>query len=105
MRLEFPHALYHLTSRGNARQKVVRDDRDRHAWLAMLEQEIARFGWLCHAYCLTDNHYHLVVETPRPGAAAGVPALRLSLPRDRGVSGRARATVSRHLKQAKARHA
>ena len=23
-----------------------------------------RFHWICHAYCLMDNHYHLVIETP-----------------------------------------
>ena len=72
LRVEFPHAVYHLTSRGNARQNIVRDDRDRAAWLAVLDQVIERFGWLCHASCLRDNHYHLVVETPRPNVSGGM---------------------------------
>lgn len=33
-------------------------------FLGGLGEVIARFGWLCHAYCLMDNHYHLLIETP-----------------------------------------
>ena len=38
LRLEFPHAVYYVTSRGNARQKIVRRDEDRHAFLSALAQ-------------------------------------------------------------------
>jgi putative transposase len=72
LRLEFPHAVYHLTSRGNARQRIVRDDTDRQTWLATVAQVIARFGWFCHAYCLMDNHYHLLVETPQANLSRGM---------------------------------
>lgn len=72
LRLAFPHAVYHVTSRGNARQKIVRDDQDRQAWLSVLGHVIDRFGWLCHAYCLMDNHYHLLVETPRANLSLGM---------------------------------
>lgn len=72
LRLEFPHALYHLTSRGNARHRIVRDDTDRQTWRATVAQVIARFGWLCHAYCLMDNHYHLLVETPQANLSRGM---------------------------------
>ena len=64
LRIEFPHAVYHVTSRGNARQKIVRHDDDRRRFLTTLAQVTGHFGWLCHAYCLMDNHYHLLVETP-----------------------------------------
>lgn len=72
LRLEFPHAVYHVTSRGNARQKIVRSDHDRAGFLVILGQVIERYGWLCHAYCLMDNHYHLLLETPRPTLSAGM---------------------------------
>ena len=36
LRIEFPGALYHVTSRGNARQRVFRDDEDREMFLATL---------------------------------------------------------------------
>ena len=72
LRLEFPHAVYHVTSRGNARQDIVTDDQDRTAWLTLLAHVIDRFGWLCHAYCLMDNHYHLLIETPQPNLSLGM---------------------------------
>lgn len=72
LRLEFPGAIYHVTSRGNARQAIVADDRDRSQWLTLLAHVVARYGWLCHAYCLMDNHYHLLIETPQPNLSLGM---------------------------------
>ena len=71
LRLEFPGALYHLTARGNARGAIFLDDEDRREFMALLGSVIDRFGWICHAYCLMDNHYHLVVETPLPNLSKG----------------------------------
>ncbi len=72
LRLEFPHAVYHVTSRGNARQKIVRGDSDRQAFLSALAQVVDRFDWRCYAYCLMDNHYHLLIETPKPNLSLGM---------------------------------
>lgn len=72
LRLEFPGAVYHVTSRGNARQDIVADDRDRSQFLALLAHVVDRYGWLCHAYCLMDNHYHLLIETPQPTLSLGM---------------------------------
>lgn len=72
LRLEFPHALYHVTSRGDRREPIVVDDTDRAEWLAVLEQVCARFNWRCHAWCLMGNHYHLLMETPEPNLSAGM---------------------------------
>lgn len=38
----------------------------------MLAQVIDRFGWRCHAYCVMDNHYHLLLETPQPNLSRGM---------------------------------
>jgi putative transposase len=63
LRIEYPGAMYHITSRGNARSPVFDDDRDRREFLMILEDVVRRYNWLCHAFCLMDNHYHLLVET------------------------------------------
>ena len=72
LRIEFPGALYHVTSRGNARQRVFRDDEDREMFLATLDWVVTRFRWRCHAYCLMDNHVHLLIETPQPTLSRGM---------------------------------
>ncbi len=72
LRLEFPEALYHLTARGNARQEIFLDDQDRRAFLGLLGREVEQQRWRCHAYCLMDNHYHLLVETPEGRLAGGM---------------------------------
>ena len=35
-RVEFPGAVYHVTSRGHALHDLVTDDQDRTTWLALL---------------------------------------------------------------------
>jgi putative transposase len=63
LRLEFPGAVYHVTSRGNARQALFLDKDDRESFLRVVSSVVARFKWLCHAYCLIDTPYHVMVET------------------------------------------
>ena len=53
LRIEFEGALYHVTSRGDKRRAIFLDDADRAAFLKILGDVVGRFGWLCHAYCLT----------------------------------------------------
>ena len=72
LRLEFPHALYHVTARGNAQQDVYLDDDDRELFLCVLAEVIDRFRWICHAYCLMGNHYHLLIETPDANLSLGM---------------------------------
>jgi len=72
LRLCLPNGLYHLIVRGNARQPIVTDDHDRRGFFDLFAHVIERFSWLCHAFCLMDNHYHLVVETPLPNLPGGM---------------------------------
>ena len=72
LRLAYPGALYHVTTRGNARQAIYTDDQDRSTFLAVLAAVVTRSQWLCHAYCLMDNHYHLLIETPQGNLSAGM---------------------------------
>jgi putative transposase len=72
LRIEFPHALYHVTARGNRQEAIYLDEEDRQAFLACLSNVYQRFNWTIHAYCLMDNHYHLLVETPESNLSAGM---------------------------------
>jgi REP element-mobilizing transposase RayT len=72
LRLEFAGALYHLTARGNRQESIFLDDRDRQTFLDLLGKEVQQQGWVCYAYCLMDNHYHLMMETPEPNLVRGM---------------------------------
>ena len=72
LRLEFPGAFYHITSRGNARQNIFVDDTDRLKFLAIFADVNDRYNWTCHAYCLMSNHYHLLLETSDPNLSLGM---------------------------------
>ncbi len=63
LRLEFEGAIYHVTSRGDRREPIYRDDEDRRCQLGVVAQAMARFDAQVLAYCLMGNHYHLVVHT------------------------------------------
>ncbi|MGD0960317.1 MAG: transposase [Methylomonas sp.] len=63
LRIEFPNALYHITSRGDRREAIYRDDEDRRQWLMILGQVCECFNWVIHGYCQMTNHYHLLAET------------------------------------------
>ncbi len=64
LRITYPGAFYHVTSRGNERKAVFKSNRDREKFLEYLESATWRYNAVIHAYCLMDNHYHLLVETP-----------------------------------------
>src|SRR5215218_4002481 len=72
LRIEFEGAIYHVMTRGNARQLIVRDDDDRRRLLADLERSVGRCGWELLAFVLMGNHLHLLLKTPRPNLARGM---------------------------------
>lgn len=72
LRIEFPGGLYHVTSRGDRREEIYLDDADRMNWLTLFGHVCKRFNWVCHAYCLMDNHYHIVVETAEGNLSKGM---------------------------------
>jgi putative transposase len=75
LRLEFPGALYHVTSRGHERGPIFRDARDRLQFLNLLASVVPDQAWLLHSYCLMGNHYHLLVETARATLSRGMHSL------------------------------
>lgn len=72
LRIEYPGAVYHVTSRGNEKKPVFKDDTDRLNFLSTFQHVNKRYNWICHAYCLMTNHYHLLIETPDGNLALGM---------------------------------
>jgi REP element-mobilizing transposase RayT/AraC-like DNA-binding protein len=72
LRLEFAGALYHVTSRGDRKNFIFRDDSDRLAWLTILAKVCKRSNFIVHAFCQMTNHYHVVIETVDGNLARGM---------------------------------
>lgn len=72
LRIEFEGGLYHVTSRGDGQEDIYLSDDDRLLWLALFAEVCQRFNWICHAYCLMSNHYHLLIETPDANLSRGM---------------------------------
>jgi putative transposase len=72
LRVEYSGAVYHITARGNARKKIFDDDYDREMFLSTLGAVAKRYNWVCHSFCLMDNHYHLIIETSDANLSIGM---------------------------------
>jgi putative transposase len=72
LRIQYPGAVYHVMNRGDRRENIFADDKDREKFLETLGQTCEKTGWQVHGYCLMSNHFHLVVETPQPNLVAGM---------------------------------
>src|SRR3989338_712132 len=64
LRIEYPGAFYHITSRGNERKNIFKNEYDFKKFLEYLEAANKRYRAVIHIYCLMSNHYHLLIETP-----------------------------------------
>lgn len=72
LRIEYAGALYHVTSRGDRREDIYHNSEDREIWLGIFAQACSRFNWRCHAWCLMDNHYHILIETIEGNLSQGM---------------------------------
>jgi putative transposase len=70
--MEYPGAIYHVMNRGDRREPIFEDDKDRELFLKTLGEACAKTDWAVHAWCLMHNHFHLVVETPRANLVYGM---------------------------------
>jgi putative transposase len=75
-REEAEGAVHHVYARGNRKQRIYLDDRDRVAYLRLLGLVVSERGWRCLAYCLMNNHLHLLVETPQANLGVGMDSLQ-----------------------------
>lgn len=70
-RLVIPDVPHHVLQRGNRRQRLFFSDDDRRAYLRMLAGACAEYRTACQAWCLMDNHIHLIlVPSHRDGLRA-----------------------------------
>jgi putative transposase len=72
LREEEPGAIHHVVPQGNGRAAIVRDDRDRRAYLERFHDVARDRGWTIHTSCLLDTHHHGIVETPSPDLGQGM---------------------------------
>ncbi len=72
VRVEYPGAVHHVTARGHRRKPIFRDDRDREHFLELLEMVARRYRWIVPVYTLMTNHFHIVIQTPRPNLGIGM---------------------------------
>ena len=72
LRLEYAGAIYHVMNRGDRREPIFLCDEDRELFVRTLGEACGKAVWQVHAFCLMDNHFHLVVETPRANLVTGM---------------------------------
>lgn len=63
LRIQAPGLSYHITARGSGRMVIFTDRLDRERFLDLLAEVAESYSVPCHAYCLMNNHYHLVITT------------------------------------------
>jgi len=71
-RQEVETGISHVYARGNRRQALFRDDRDRWTYLGMLAVAVRRSRWRCLSFCLMTNHVHLLIETTELNLGGGM---------------------------------
>jgi putative transposase len=81
-RAEEPGTTYHVTIHSIHGATIVCDDSDRRRLLKTIATVVARYGWICLAFCILDNHYHLLVTTPEPNLGEGMRLLNASYAQD-----------------------
>ena len=64
LRIEYPGAFYHVTSRGNEQKDVFKSQKDRERFLSYVESAVVRYGAVVHTWCLMSNHSPLLLATP-----------------------------------------
>jgi len=78
LRLSFENAFYHITARGNRREKIFYSNRDKEVFLKKLKEMLIKYSMICQTYCLMDNHYHLFIKTTQPNLSQGIHYLNSS---------------------------
>ena len=78
LRIEYPGAFYHVIQRGNERGDIFKSDQDRKKFLGYIENISVRYNIKIHAFCLMNNHFHLILETKEPNLTRAMHNLNTS---------------------------
>ncbi len=72
LRLQLPGACYLVTARARHRDTLFPQPADRVAFLELLARTCGRYRWRCHAYCLANDHYQLVIRIETANLGTGM---------------------------------
>ena len=78
LRVEYSGAIYHVINRGNAGEKIFRNNRDREKFIEYLEKAVERFLLNVHSFCLMNNHFHILIETQQPNLSQALQWITVS---------------------------
>lgn len=78
LRLSFENAFYHITARGIRRENIFYSDKDKYIFIDKMNEMFEKYSFVCYAYCLMDNHYHLFIQTPLANISEGMHYLNTS---------------------------
>ena len=78
LRLQYEDASYHVMSRATRREKLFNHPTDKDHFISIMEKAFQRYGIICYAYCLLDNHYHLFIRTLFPNLSKAMHTIHCS---------------------------
>ncbi len=78
LRLSFENAFYHITARGIRKENIFYSDKDKFVFIDKMNETFEKYSFVCYAYCLMDNHYHLFIKTPFANISEGMHYLNTS---------------------------
>jgi len=65
LRIEYPDAIYHVISRGIRKDNIYYENKDKDKFLYKLKETKEKYNLEIFSYCLMENHYHLLIRTPK----------------------------------------
>jgi putative transposase len=78
----FEDGIHHVTARAIFGSPLFIDDVD-HVRLARQYQTTEElYGWICHAWCFMNTHYHFILQTTIDALSAGIQRLNSGYARD-----------------------
>lgn len=72
IRIEVKNGVYYISTKGNSDKSIARDDQDRQLFIETLQYVVKRYKWVCHAYCIGETEYNIVIETPKANLSIGM---------------------------------
>jgi REP element-mobilizing transposase RayT len=78
LRLSFENAVYHVMTRGNRKDAIFLSARDKDVFVDKMNETFAKYSFVCFAFCLVKNHYHLLIKTPFANISEGMHYLNAS---------------------------
>ncbi len=78
LRLSFKDTFYHITAKGIRNENIFYADSDKKVFLNKMNETFDKYSFVCYAYSLMDNHYHLFLKTPFANISQGMHYLNTS---------------------------